>query len=168
MSNYYDEYFGYEDIGLKRHKISDTIKWVIIFLLMTGVIGAVITLFVMLDRQTTVTEIGPEAYTIATLDENGVQTEGDTSIVTRDMFAANGLKVELEDEASITYQLFFYDGEGNFISATGDLSADFDGEIPENAAYAKCEVTPMADEDGKVDLTEVLGYVGQVTITVNR
>ena len=168
MSNYYDEYFGYEDIGLKRHKISDTIKWVIIFLLMTGVIGAVITLFVMLDRQTTVTEIGPEAYTIATLDENGVQTEGDTSIVTRDMFAANGLKVELEDEASITYQLFFYDGEGNFISATGDLSADFDGEIPETAAYAKCEVTPMADEDGKVDLTEVLGYVGQVTITVNR
>ena len=168
MGNYYDEYFGYEDIGLKRHKISDTIKWVIIFLLMIGVIGAVITLFVMLDRQTTVTEIGPEAYTIATLDENGVQTEGDTSIVTRDMFAANGLKVELEDEASITYQLFFYDGEGNFISATGDLYADFDGEIPENAAYAKCEVTPTADEDGKVDLTEVLGYAGQVTITVNR
>lgn len=168
MSNYYDEYFGYEDIGLKRHKISDTIKWVIIFLLMIGVIGAVITLFVMLDRQTTVTEIGPEAYTIATLDENGVQTEGDTSIVTRDMFAANGLKVELSDEASVTYRLFFYDGEGNFISATGDLYADFDGEIPENAAYAKCEVTPTADEDGKVDLTEVLGYAGQVTITVNR
>ncbi len=168
MGNYYDEYFGYEDIGLKRHKISDTIKWVIIFLLMTGVIGAVITLFVMLDRQTTVTEIGPEAYTIATLDENGEEVEGDTAIVTRDMFTTDGLKVELSDEASVTYRLFFYDGEGNFISATGDLSADFDGEIPENAAYAKCEVTPMADEDGKVDLTEVLGYAGQVTITVNR
>ena len=168
MSNYYDEYFGYEDIGLKRHKISDTIKWVIIFLLMTGVIGAVITLFVMLDRQTTVTEIGPEAYTVATLDENGEEVEGDTAIVTRDMFTTDGLKVELSDEASVTYRLFFYDGEGNFISATGDLSADFDGEIPENAAYAKCEVTPMADEDGKVDLTEVLGYAGQVTVTVNR
>ena len=168
MGNYYDEYFGYEDIGLKRHKISDTIKWVIIFLLMTGVIGAVITLFVMLDRQTTVTEIGPEAYTIATLDENGEEVEGDTAIVTRDMFTTDGLKVELSDEASVTYRLFFYDGEGNFISATGDLSADFDGEIPENAAYAKCEVTPMADEDGKVDLTEVLGYAGQVTITVNK
>ena len=168
MGNYYDESFGYEDICLKRHKISDTIKWVIIFLLMTGVIGAVITLFVMLDRQTTVTEIGPEAYTIATLDENGEEVEGDTAIVTRDMFTTDGLKVELSDEASVTYRLFFYDGEGNFISATGDLSADFDGEIPENAAYAKCEVTPMADEDGKVDLTEVLGYAGQVTITVNR
>ena len=168
MGNYYDEYFGYENIGLKRHKISDTIKWVIIFLLMIGVIGAVVTLFVMLDRQTTVTEIGGEAYTIATLDENGEQTEGDTSIVTRDTFTTDGLKVELADEASVTYQLFFYDGEGNFISATGALSADFDGEIPENAAYAKCEITPTADEDGKVDLSEVLGYAGQVTITVNK
>lgn len=168
MSNYYDEYFGYEDIGLKRHKISDTIKWVIIFLIAIGLIGAVVTLFVMLDRQTTVTEIGVEAYTIATLDENGEQTEDDTAIVTRDTFTTDGLKVELADEASVTYQLFFYDGEGNFISATGDLSADFDGEIPENAAYAKCEITPTADEDGKVDLSEVLGYAGQVTITVNK
>lgn len=153
---------------LKKHAAADTVKWVIIFLIAIGLIGAVVTLFVMLDRQTTVTEIGGEAYTIATLDENGEQTEGDISIVTRDTFTTDGLKVELADEASVTYQLFFYDGEGNFISATGDLSADFDGEIPENAAYAKCEITPTADEDGKVDLSEVLGYAGQVTITVNK
>lgn len=153
---------------LKKHAAADTVKWVIIFLIAIGLIGAVVTLFVMLDRQTTVTEIGVEAYTIATLDENGEQTEGDTAIVTRDTFTTDGLKVELADEASVTYQLFFYDGEGNFISATGDLSADFDGEIPENAAYAKCEITPTADEDGKVDFSEVLGYAGQVTITVNK
>lgn len=153
---------------LRKHKTADAVKWVVVFLLVIGLIGAVVTLFVMLDRQTTVTEIGGEAYTIATLDENGEQTEGDTSIVTRDTFTTDGLKVELADEASVTYQLFFYDGEGNFISATGDLSADFDGEIPENAAYAKCEITPTADEDGKVDLSEVLGYAGQVTITVNK
>ena len=45
---------------LKKHAAADTIKWVIIFLLMIGVIGAIVTLFVMLDRQTTVTEIGAE------------------------------------------------------------------------------------------------------------
>ena len=169
MNKYYDEYddFAYGG-GLRRHKIADTVKWVIIFLIAIGLIGAVVTLFVMLNRQTTVTQIGPEAYTIATLDENGEQAEGNTSIVTRDTFTTDGLKVELADEASVTYQLFFCDGEGNFISATGDLSADFDGEIPENAAYAKCEITPTADEDGKVDLIEVLGYARQVTISINR
>ena len=169
MGNYYDEYFGYEGIGLKRHKISDTIKWVIIFLLMIGVIGAVITLFVMLDRQTTVTEIGPEAYTIATLDDSGKQTDGDTSIVTRNAFATDGLKVSIADDATVTYALYFYDADGEFVSKTADLSADFDGSaIPENAETAKIVITPTADEDGKVDLTEVLGYAGQVTITVNK
>lgn len=153
---------------LRKHKTADAVKWVVVFLLVIGLIGAVITLFVMLDRQTTVTEIGAEAYTIATLDDSGEQTDGDTSIVTRDTFTTDGLKVELADEASVTYQLFFYDGEGNFISATGDLSADFDGEIPENAASAKYEITPTADDDGKVDLIEVLGYAGQVTISINK
>ena len=55
------------------------------------------------------------------------------------------------------------------ISKTEALSADFDGSaIPENAETAKIVITPTADEDGKVDLTEVLGYAGQVTVTVNR
>ena len=54
---------------LKSHAAADTVKWVIIFLLMVGVIGAVVTLFVMLDRQTTVTEIGAEQYIIGGLDE---------------------------------------------------------------------------------------------------
>ena len=154
---------------LRKHKTADAVKWVVVFLLVIGLIGAVVTLFVMLNRQTTVTQIGPEAYTIATLDENGEQAEGDTAIVTRDTFTTDGLKVELTDEANVTYELYFYDGEDNFISSTGTLSADFDGSaIPENAESAKIVITPTADEDGKVDLTEVFGYAGQVTVTVNR
>ena len=153
---------------LRKHKASDMVKWVIIFLIAIGLIGAVITLFVLLDRQTTVTEIGAEAYTIAALDENGEQTDGDTSIVTRSAFTTDGLKVEIEDEATVTYMLYFYGAEDEFISKTAALSEDFDGSIPENAETAKIVITPIEDEDGKVDLTEVLGYAGQVTVTVNK
>ena len=153
---------------LRKHKASDMVKWVIIFLIAIGLIGAVITLFVLLDRQTTVTEIGPEAYTIAALNENGEQTDGDTSIVTRSAFTTDGLKVEIEDEATVTYMLYFYGAEDEFISKTAALSEDFDGSIPENAETAKIVITPTADEDDKVDLTEVLGYAGQVTVTVNK
>lgn len=155
--------------ALSRHKAADTVKWVIIFLIAIGLIGAVIGLAIKLDRQTTVTEIGAEQYMVGGLDDEGAAAEGDTSIVTRGTFTTDGLKVDLADEAEVTYELYFYDGEDNFISSTGALSADFDGSaIPENAASAKCVITPTADEDGKVDLTEVLGYAGQVTITVNR
>ena len=154
---------------LRKHKTADAVKWVVVFLLVIGLIGAVVTLFVMLDRQTTVTEIGAEAYTIATLDDSGEQTDGNTSIVTRNAVTTNGLKVEIADDATVTYALYFYDADGEFVSKTADLSADFDGSaIPENAESAKIVITPTADEDGKVDLTEVLNYAGQVTVTVNR
>ena len=154
---------------LRKHKTADAVKWVVVFLLVIGLIGAVITLFVMLDRQTTVTEIGAEAYTIAALDDSGEQTDGDTSIVTRNAVTTDGLKVEIADDATVTYALYFYDADGEFVSKTADLSADFDGSaIPENAETAKIVITPTADEDGKVDLSEVLGYAGQVTITVNK
>ena len=154
---------------LRKHKTADAVKWVVVFLLVIGLIGVVVTLFVMLDRQTTVTQIGAEAYTIAALDDSGEQTDGDTSIVTRNAVTTDGLKVEIADDATVTYALYFYDADGEFVSKTADLSADFDGSaIPENAETAKIVITPTADEDGKVDLTEVLGYAEQVTITVNK
>ena len=154
---------------LKRHKMSDMVKWVIVFLLMIGLIASTVTLFVKLDRQTTVTEIGAEAYVIGTLDDDGAKADGDTSIVTRNAISVDGLKAEIADDATITYTLYFYDADGEFVSKTAALSSDFDGSaIPENAETAKIVITPTEDEDGKVDLTEVLGYAGQVTITVNR
>lgn len=154
---------------LTRHKRSDTVKWVIIFLLVIGIIGAVVALFVQMDRQTTVTELGPEAYMIGALDEEGKAADGDASIVTRKAFSTDGLKVELADEAEVTYELFYYDDEDEFISSTGALSTDFLGlTVPLNAETAKIVITPTEDEDGKVSLTEVIGYADQVTVTMDR
>ena len=155
--------------ALKKHKTADTIKWIIAFLLIIGLVATTVTLFVKLDRQTTVTEIGAEAYIIGTLDDEGAAEEGNASIVTRNAFTVDGLKVEIADDATVTYTLYFYGEDDTFISKTDALTEDFDGSaIPENAETAKIVITPTADEDGRVDLTEVLGYAGQVTVTVNR
>ena len=153
---------------LRKHKTADAVKWVVVFLLVIGLIGAVITLFVMLDRQTTVKRIGAEAYSVGVLDDSGEETDGDASIVTRNAFTTDGLKVEFEDGAEVTYALYFYDMDGTFISKTDALSADYDGEIPEGAEYARAVITPTNDGDGKVTLTEVIGYANSLTITVNR
>ena len=154
---------------LSAHKRSDTVKWVIIFLLVIGIIGAVVALFVQMDRQTTVTELGPEAYMIGALDEEGKAADGDASIVTRKAFTTDGLKVELQDDAKVTYELFFYDEENAFISSTGALSTDFLGlTVPINSETAKIVITPTEDEDDFISLTEVIGYASQVTVTINR
>ena len=111
--------------ALSKHKVSDMVKWVITFLLLLGLIATTVTLFVKLDRQTTVTEIGAEAYMIGVLDESGAKADGDTSIVTRNAVTTDGLKVEIADDAEVTYTIYFYGSEDEFISKTEALSADF-------------------------------------------
>ena len=57
--------------SLQRHKTADAVKWFVTFVLLLGVIASVVTLFIQVDRNTTVTQIGAEAYKIAALDGNG-------------------------------------------------------------------------------------------------
>lgn len=155
--------------SLQRHKTADAVKWFIVFVLLLGVIASVVTLFIQVDRNTTVTQIGAEAYKIAALDDSGEETESDKSIVTRDAFTTDGLKIELADDAAVSYELYFYGADGEFVSKTGALTADYDGStVPETAATVKVVITPTEDEDGKVTLTEVFGYASALTITVNR
>ena len=130
--------------------------------------GLIATLFVKLDRQTTTTTIGGEAYSIGTLDDTGEPTETNTAIYMRKSITTDGLKCELAEDAKIKYELFFYDVEGKFLESTGDLTADWAGEVPEGAESVKVMITPTADEDGKVSLVEVLGYANQLTVTVNK
>lgn len=155
--------------NFQQHKKRDTVKWIITFIVGLALIASVAALFVKLNRQTTTTTIGGEAYSIGLLDETGAYAEGDTAIYMRKAITTDGLKCELSEDGVVKYQIFFYDKDGEFISATQELTADFDGtNIPAGATQAKIMITPTADEDGKVSLVEVLGYANQLTVTVNR
>ena len=139
-------------------------------LLILALVGAVIGLSVSLSRAAS-SEIGGEAYSVGTIDaETGdIDSKENTSIYTRKDLTVDGLKCTLEKNAKITYQIFYYDKDGKFISASGTLSADFDGKgIPETAKTCKIMITPTSDEDGKVSLVEVLGYAAQLTVIVNK
>ncbi len=134
-----------------------------------ALVGSITTLFVKLDRQTETERIGGEAYAVGTIDAEGAYAEGDTAIYMKKAITTDGLRCELEEDAKIEYQLFFYDKDDKFISATEKLTADYDGAAtPEGAESVKIMITPTADEDGKVSLVEVLGYASQLTVIVNR
>ena len=51
--------------SLQRHKTADAVKWFIVFVLLLGVIASVVTLFIQVDRNTTVTQIGAEATSLS-------------------------------------------------------------------------------------------------------
>ena len=80
-----------------------------------------------------------------------------------------GLTCELGENAKIKYQLYYFDKDGKFVSASEVLTANFTGTgVPESAETAKIVITPTADEDGKVTITEVFGYAAQLTVQYNR
>ena len=153
---------------LQRHKKLDRVKWAVVLIVALALIAAVAALFVKLDRQTTTTTIGGEAYSIGTIDETGEYAEGDTAIYLRNGITTDGLKCELADDAQIKYQLFFYDADGGFLEASEELTSDWNGSAPEGAESVKIMITPTEDEDGKVSLIEVLGYADQLTVMVSR
>ena len=64
---------------LQRHKTLDRVKWFVTLIVGLALIACVIALFVKLDRQTTTTTIGGEAYSIGTIDETGEYAEGNAS-----------------------------------------------------------------------------------------
>ena len=150
-----------------KSKTKKILKGILIGAVVVTLISLFTTLFVKLDRQTTTTKIGGEAYSIGAIDvDTGDVLETSTSIYLRKAVTIDGLKCELAEDAKITYQLFFFNEDGDFLAATDVLTSDFDGNVPDGAESVKIVITPT--EDDNVTLTEVLGYAGQLTVRVNR
>ncbi len=144
------------------------VKNVLLALVFLGLAGAVIGLSIKVNR-TTSERLGGEAYSIGILDAGGEAKEGETAICTRKGVSVSGLKCELKKDAKIKYQIFFYGQDGKFISASEELTEDYDGSgVPEEAKTAKIMITPLADEDGKVSLVEVLGYANQLIVSYEK
>lgn len=153
---------------IKYGKKGNAVAWILTVLIVLGLAGAVIGLSIQLSRTETTT-LGGEAYSIGALDEEtGEYAESTTSIYTRKSYSVSGLKCELSNNAMITYQLFFYDKDGKFVSSTLLLTSDFNGTVPAEAATFKVLITPTNDEDGKVSVVEVLGYANQLTVIYGK
>lgn len=156
--------------SLRQHKRSDAIKWVVAFVLIALLIGAVVTMGITLNKQVTTKTLGTSAYAIGTLDENGEYAKDTATIYTKDFVTVDGLKIELAEKAEIQYKLYFYDEndkqEKTFISATEYLTANFDGTIPDNAKFVKIVIDPL--NDAEVSTFEIRGYATQLEVTYNR
>lgn len=157
--------------SLQQHKRSDIVKWVIAFVLIALLIGAVTVMGIALNKQITTRTLGASAYSIGTIDEQGVQAKDTANIYTKDFITVDGLKIKLADKAEIQYKVFFY-GENDkqekeFISATEYLTIDFDAStMPANAKFVKIVIDPL--NDAEVSSIEKGGYAKQLEVTYNR
>lgn len=103
------------------------------------------------------------------LAEDGSEVKGTTAIRTKEYVTLDGFTVEIGEDASITYQLFFYDAEEAFIEASTELSVDYDAataSVPEKAETVRIMITP--ENDPEVSTTEIAKYARELVVAYSR
>lgn len=124
------------------------------------------------NNETTQT-LGASAFGVGQLDDTtGKLLTGEDAnkggLYTTEYHKAAGLGFDLTDEATIKYQVNYYDADKNFLSMA-EFTTDYVAtDAPETAEYVKFEIIPLEDADGEIGFFEKFGYVGQATITVAK
>lgn len=112
-------------------------------------------------------KISPLSFSVGGLDGNGNYMNTDQSIYTKDAFECQGLNCTLDFDNEISYQVYFYDQNNEFVHTTGRLTGAFvQDSIPFFAKYARIVITP--NDDNKVSKLEVMKYAKQLKTTVYR
>lgn len=100
----------------------------------------------------------------------GKEVKGTTSIRMKEAVTLDGFKIDIKDDASVTYQLFFLDKEEVCVGVSeAGMSIDYvaaDASLPENAEKVRIVVTP--NNDPEVSAFEMAGYAGELTVTYNK
>ena len=129
-------------------------------------------LFGIFNKPSETTEIGLLDWGIGSVDSTtGKAVESYKSIYTKDLATVNGLEITVEDDATLTYKVIFYDEDKGFVSATEALDDDLDAtSIPETAKYFRICVTPnqVDGEDVKVNAFSLNKYAKQLNVTFTK
>ena len=145
------------------NKVKFTVVFVLIAMLMVGLCATIVTL----DKQIETETVSVWAFSNGALDAEGEYDESDASIYTKDLLTVNGLEIEVEEDAEVTYEVFFYNEDKEFISSSGELSDNYVyANDVEGAEYCRVVITPTDDEE--IGLFEKNGYARQLTIKVDR
>ena len=110
-------------------------------------------------------------------DADGKYEESTATIYTKDAFECQGLEIALDFDNTIDYQVFYYESDGDFISASNVISGNEKVFVPLTATHARIEITPNWNEMGvdyaneknqEIKWYEVLKYSTQLDIKVNK
>ncbi len=153
----------------KRNRIW---SYIVADLLLCALIGGIVYATVLMaGNNANPSDVSASDFAVGGLDENGKYVETKESIYTKDAFGCQGLTVVPEFESQGTYQIFFYDELGNFVSKTDVLEKSFSEDIDIFTTHARIVITPNEDEDGNAIAMNVFNkskYAEQLTIKVNK
>lgn len=158
----------------KKYKAKNRTKKIV-----AGIVAAVVAIaalagIIALFRPNTKDEkikINP-AFSVGALDESGAYEKSESTLYTKDAFAAEGLETKVDFDATISYQLFYYDENVEFLSASGTLNVNHVAELPEGTEYARVMIMPdwtgVEVEDQEIGALDKSKYTSQIEFWVNN
>lgn len=155
---------------MKNYK-SNKFKGILAIVSIVLSVVTLVALCVCLGNVTTTKTLRNSDYAIGTINESGIVVESKQHIYTEDSYSVEDMVIELEEDASITYKVAFYDKDGKFVSMTEAQSADFDTtNVPATATEFRIVITPNAVDGEAIELTifNMSKYTGQLSVVVNK
>lgn len=129
------------------------------------IFGAIFGLVKLFGNEQETTKVSASAYSVGGLNTNGKYKESKESIYTKNPIGCQGLTTELNFDATVKYQIFFYGQEDNFLTSTNVLTTSYTG-CPKLAKFCRIVITPNDDKD--IKWYEIRKYANQLKVTVDR
>lgn len=145
----------------KKNKIQS----IVIGVLSAGLILSAGALIINNANESTY-ELTTSKYEIAEIADDGDLVKDSARSLVSGFVRADDLEVEMSENAVVSYQIHYYDEDKEWISSTTELTVDYTGEAPEDAEYARVEITPL--NDNYISLFEKAEYASQIKVTVEK
>ena len=117
------------------------------------------------------TKISP-SYVVGMIDENGKGAESDSCMYSKDSIKATEVKVVMDFENNIYYQLYYYNETGDLISASDVSYSTKVYTLPEGATHFRIMIKPdwesIEDNDQKIGLFEKYKFYSQLTLGIKN
>ena len=105
------------------------------------------------------------SFKIGGINEDGTFRETARVISSKDLIECMGLDIKIAYGNNISYRVFFYDSNKEFLCSTGQLTTNYGG-TPELARYCRIEIRPY--ENVLVRKHEISKYAEQLEIIVDE
>lgn len=149
-------------------KNSKLYRLLTILLVAVTAFGAIFGIYKLVEKSKEKTKVIRPSYSIGALSEQGDYVENKQSLYTKEAFDCKGLKIETDFDSNITYEVFFYDKDGNFVSKTEAQTKNY-STVPETAVMARISIAPVKpDKDFEFTFFNKYKYSNQLKITVDK
>ena len=151
----------------RKKKLINIISSILAVVLIVGALfGAISAITKYAEKD--IKKITP-VYAVGGLDKNGNFLDTENSIYTKNAFECYSLKTTLSFDNSVTYQMYYYDKDNNFISASNKINVNYnslDDVMPYETKY--CRVVIYPNEDDVIKWYEINKYSKQLKIEVAK